>query len=312
MSYPVSADITTVMRWQRDQGMRRLGEATLAEARRNRSAINKLLPVTKAPNTLATCTIDIATGSIPLLIAQPRTPSRQTGQLLLYIHGGGWSVGQAIDYSALIQALADATCTPVAAPDFALAPEHPFPYALHQIDAIIESLQTQALSGLPQANELILIGDSSGGNLCASAALHAARAGRPVQAQILIYPAIDPADPLTDAAQDMPALTPAALQWFLDLYVSEVSQREDPRISPARDPDLALSPPTLLITAEHDILNPQIDRYEASLRKYNTPVLHHRIPGSIHTFIQLPGVLASANLAIELIAGNLDYIRRDV
>ncbi|HRL21099.1 MAG TPA: alpha/beta hydrolase [Alcaligenes sp.] len=307
MSYIVSADVAALMRWQGAQGMRRLGEATLEEARSNRRAVNALLPASSYPGTLSRCEPTTAIGPLPLLIAHPGPAMQHTARLLVYVHGGGWSVGRANDYIALIQALAHATGTTVVAPDFKLAPEHPFPHALHQIDALIEHIQTQPLAGHSLARQIVLVGDSSGGNLCASSALHAARAGRPVDAQVLIYPAVDPADPLTEAATDMPALTPAALRWFLNFYVPEPTQRAQARVSPARDPDLDLSPTTVLITAEHDILNEQIDKYRAALQQRHVPVRHHRIPGTIHTFIQLPGLLAGADLAIQLIAGELAH-----
>lgn len=313
MQYTVSEDIAKVMAWQCAQAMRRLGEATLSEARNNRARLNELLPISEDERgALSFLEVETSVGSVPVMVV--RTAQSSSRHIMLYVHGGGWSVGQAKDYAALAIALAKASGYTIIVPDYALAPEYPFPYGLNQISALLQRLQGDAVvlgAETAVAKKIVLVGDSSGGNMCAVLGLEAARRGQPVDAQLLIYPAVDIADDLVNAAEDMPALSGTAFRWFVDMYAPNESDRKNPRASPARDPDLQLSPPTVIVTAEHDILNGLIDCYEASLRAAAVPVRHHRMPETIHTFIQLPGLVGSADKAIALVMQDLREILSD-
>lgn len=313
MSYPIADDIANVISWQRTQGMRRLGEASLSEARQNRTRVNELLPLSASDrNALSFAKIETSAGKIPVMVA--RTAKSAPDRIMLYVHGGGWSVGQAQDYASLAIALAKASDFTIVVPDYDLAPEHPFPHGLNQVAALLKTLQSEPAvlqESVQLPKKLVLLGDSSGGNMCAALSLQAAREGRPVDAQLLVYPAIDPADTLENAPEDMPALNRTAFNWFVNMYVPEAHDRLDPRVSPARDVEIGRSPPTVIVTAEHDILNEQIDRYEAQLRHASIPVTRHRIPGTIHTFIQLPGIVAGADLAISLMMQDLMRILSD-
>lgn len=188
MSYPIADDIANVIAWQREQGMRRLGEASLNEARTNRARINELLPLsTSDREALSFFAIQTSAGNVPVMVA--RSTQSAPDRIMLYVHGGGWSVGQAADYAALAVALAKASGFTVVVPDYDLAPEHPFPHGLNQVSALLHTLQSeptalQESTQLPQ--KLVLLGDSSGGNMCAALSLEAAREGRPVDAQLLI------------------------------------------------------------------------------------------------------------------------------
>lgn len=304
MKYAIADDIARLIAWQRGQGMRPLGVATLEEARANRRAVCALLPPAPQGHRVVTAAFPTAAGNVEALIATMPQSTRE--RVVIYVHGGGWSLGQARDYEALALALAAQCKATVVVPDFALAPEHPYPQGMDQIDALLAFVQAAPLPGHANAPaQIVLVGDSSGGNMCAAAALHAVRQGRPVDAQVLIYPAIDPGNPLDGAPDDMLGLTPAALRWFVGMYTPDEAQRSHPRVAPAHDPRLDLSPPTIILTAEHDILNPQIDAYEQSLRARHVPVASHRIAGQIHTFIQLPGVLSGADEALALIGTDL-------
>lgn len=225
--------------------------------------------------------------------------------IVVYLHGGGWVLGELDDYDALARTLAARSRCSVLAPDYRLAPEHPFPAGLEDAeDAILWASGHRAelgVEGLP----LVVAGDSAGGNLATVAA--GTLGGRVrIAAQVLVYPATDsdPETPSYQAYGEGLPLTRQDMRWFLAHY-APASLHADPRISPLRRAGLEGSPPAVVITAEYDVLRDEGERYAERLRLAGTPVILRRVDGLPHGFLRLHNLVDAADAALSAIAADI-------
>jgi acetyl esterase len=218
--------------------------------------------------------------------------------VVAYLHGGGWVMGTLDTYDALLRALANASGATVAAVDYRLAPEHPFPAAL---DDALAAVRWLAHDGAP----LAVAGDSAGGNLAAVVARHL-RDEVPLRLQALIYP-------VTDAALDTPSyrefddghgLSAASMRRFWDLYLDGADGAR-PDASPLRAVDLAGVAPAFVLTAEQDVLRDEGEAYAAALRAAGVATELIRWPGSIHGFFRWLAATSLAREAIDAVAAAL-------
>ncbi|MBD8605487.1 alpha/beta hydrolase [Aeromicrobium sp. CFBP 8757] len=228
-------------------------------------------------------------------------PAGEVVGVMAYLHGGGWVLGALDDFDPLARTLADATRCAVVLPDYRLSPEHPFPAGLEDVeDAIVWA----ATAALPVARPLPLVvaGDSAGGNL-ATVALR--RLGGTVQTalQVLIYP-------VTDCAFDTPSyrqhadglpLTRRDMQWFFEQYAPQ-DMWASPDISPARAADVSALPPSVVITAEYDVLHSEGQSYAAQLQAAGVPTHLQTYPGVTHGFLRMHNFLDVARDAVADIA----------
>lgn len=235
---------------------------------------------------------------VPFGEARPRP-------LLLYFHGGGWVVGSLEGYDTSCRRLALAADSVVVSVDYRLAPEHPFPAAVHDAwDATTWCVSAADELGIDR-QRVIVAGDSAGGSLAAVLAIQARDAGGPsIALQVLIYPA-------TDLTRESPSytrnasgymLTAAALRWFIDRYVPDPAQRGDWRASPLLHPSLEGVAPALVISAEYDPLVDENEAYAKRLEAAGVPTQYACFPGMIHPFFTLGGVVDDAARAERLIA----------
>src|SRR5699024_5728929 len=125
---------------------------------------------------------------IPVRIFFPKEPLNEDA--LVFFHGGGWVIGDIDTYTSACKNMADLTGRMVYSVDYRLAPEFPFPYGLEDCYRVAETLMTHLeLSGLMNASQITLIGDSAGGNLAAAVSLLLRDRGKAVPTkQILLYP----------------------------------------------------------------------------------------------------------------------------
>ena len=248
---------------------------------------------------------DVDAGGVP---ARLYRPSAEPGLgLLVFLHGGGWVLGNLDTHDNLARALADESGNAVLALDYRLAPEHPFPAGLEDAftAAVWACANADALGCDPE--RLAIGGDSAGANLAAVVT----QAGTlPFRFQLLVYPVTDArgGSPSYEAHKDGPWLTEAGMHWFVGHYLSGgAGALDDPRVSPllATDEALAGSPPTLVITAELDPLRDEGEAYAERLRSLGVPVDVTRYEGMFHGFCSFADLLDDGRRAVSQAAAAL-------
>jgi acetyl esterase len=182
------------------------------------------------------------------------------------------------------------------------APESPFPAAVEDAWTAVEWAGRRAALG---ARPLVVAGESAGANLAAGAVIRARDAGAPaIAGQVLVVPVVDSdtTRPSFSDPTNQTVLTAPMMKWFWSLYVPDESRRSDPRVAPLRTPSLAELPPTLVFTAEHDILRAEGEEYVSRLLDAGVDVEHRSLPGQMHTFFGLINVLPASLQTVDAIA----------
>ena len=243
---------------------------------------------------------------IPVRVYTPALPPdpEQTDALraaIAYAHGGGWIEGSLDSHDRLVRALCNGTGAVVAAIDYRLAPEHPFPAAVEDCTAAVRWLHAHARELDADADRLAVAGDSAGANLMTVVARRLRDSGGPeLRLQALLYPA-------TDAGMDTASyrelsdgygLAAAEMARCWRLYL-DGHDPGDPDASPLRAPDLAGLPPAFVLTCEYDPLRDEGEAYAERLREAGVPVLVTRYEGLQHGFVRWRGAIDAAHRALD-------------
>ena len=246
--------------------------------------------------------IDGPGGDLGLRLYRPRCT--EPPPLLVYLHGGGWVIGDLDIQDGLCRALANRTGCALLSVDYRLAPEHPFPAAVEDSWA---ALEWAAASG-PQLGvdptRLGIAGDSAGGNLAAVAALRARDRGSPrLSVGALLCPVTDCRSDdrsMTELAEGY-FLTRDRMAWYWDQYAPEGVDRTSPEVSPLRADHSGLAP-TVVVTAGLDPLRDQgVDFAGAcSAAGVDTVLLHQA--GTIHGFLGFQAALPRSRGALDEVA----------
>jgi acetyl esterase len=242
------------------------------------------------------------------LAARLYAPSADVLPVLLYLHGGGFTIGNLETHDSLCRQIAGRSGAAVIALDYRLAPEHRFPTAVDDCWAALHALaqsQTAERLGL-DTTRLAVGGDSAGGTLAAVCALMARDAGLTLALQVLITPG-------TIAHADTPShtrfahgflLEKPAVDWFFDNYIA-VADRTDWRFAPALAPEHEGVAPACLVIAECDALVDEGVAYGDILRAAGVPVELEIWRGMTHDFIKMGRMLPEAAQAQQAIADAL-------
>ncbi|MFC0673859.1 alpha/beta hydrolase [Brachybacterium hainanense] len=232
---------------------------------------------------------------VPVRVFRPRSVHRE--DVLLFFHGGGWVTGDISSYTPACATMAEQTGCVVASVDYRLAPEHPFPAGLEDCWRVARAILEEPWRlGASHLEDIVLIGDSAGGNLAAAVSLLLRDLGGvAARRQILLYPVTgSDHDPATSPYRSVREhgtglrLTSAEMQDYVELYLPDEALREDPMVAPIRADDLAHQPKTLIITAELDLLCDEGEAYGEALAAAGNAVRVHRVDGALHGFITLP------------------------
>lgn len=205
--------------------------------------------------------------------------------LLVYMHGGGWTIGSVDGHDPITADIAAETPCIVVSVDYALAPENPFPAALEDCIAVVEWVFAGHLGVGATAAGVFVGGDSAGGNLAAALALHyRGNADRPIAGQALIYPVVDPdlSKPSYRDEAEAPFLTPNQMAVFWDNYCPSLEQRSDPLAAPLLAENHSGLPPAFITVAEHDPVRDEGYAYAAKLSAADVPVEFRPGKGLIH------------------------------
>jgi len=251
-------------------------------------------------------------GQIPVRVYRPHV---EPVGVLAFFHGSGFVICDLDTHDRECRLLARGAGAVVVSIDYALAPEHPFPAAFDDCLAATRWVAANRTRlGVPGA-PIAVGGDSAGGNLAAavSAALRA-EPQCPVRCQMLVYPVTDIAHRAASYAEngDGYLLTAAMMEFFIDCYAPEPSQRLDPRASPLLDPRFEGLPKTLVITAELDPLRDEGEAYARALEAAGGDVTLTRYDGAVHGFFQMSNFSTLGKDALERCSRFLaESLRRD-
>lgn len=248
---------------------------------------------------------DVEVADLP---ARLYRPGASTGPLVLYLHGGGWTIGGIESYDRLARRFAAASGCDVLLLEYRLAPEHPWPAAVDDTVAALRWMADRP-SALPAFTAVAVAGDSAGGTLATLACirLRAEHPGALPDLQVLVYANTD----LTGSQPSMRekatgfGLTADAVRFFNDQWVPDHALRDDPRVSPLHAPDLQGLPPALIVTAEHDPLRDEGEAYARRLQEEGVVVTLRREQGLVHNFMRM-------DLVSPACAEAADRVARDV
>ncbi|MCP5259650.1 MAG: alpha/beta hydrolase [Burkholderiaceae bacterium] len=224
------------------------------------------------------------------LPARLYAPGTEAGlPVLLYLHGGGFTIGSIDSHDVHCRALALASGAAVLSLDYRLAPEHRFPTAVHDAWDALQWLAREGAARLGlDATRLAVGGDSAGGTLAAVSAIHARDAGLRLALQLLIYPGTtDHQD--TDSHAEFahgPVLDKQLIDWFFHHYIDSVD-RSDWRFAPLRHDDVEGVAPAWIGLAECDPLVDEGVHYADKLRAAGVPVALEIYRGVVHGFITM-------------------------
>jgi acetyl esterase len=223
---------------------------------------------------------------------------------LVWIHGGGFVVGDVYTAGATARALASRSGTTVVAVEYRLAPEHSLDDGREDCEAVVMWLARHGSQLGIDPSRLIVGGDSAGGGIAALVAQHLARAGQPLAAQVLVYPATDLRSPPDEEAQVAGMLNPAWMSWFR-AQVAQRSDLDDLSASALHADSLDGLPPTIILTAGFDPLRDEGLKYAHRLTEHGIPVRLLHYPGQIHGFITMDRVLSGGREALDRLGHHL-------
>jgi len=250
---------------------------------------------------------EVTAGGVP---ARLYRPVGGEANVLVWVHGGAWVVGDLDTEDGLARALANRAACAVLSIDYRRSPEHRYPAAL---DDAWAATQWAA----EQFDAVAIGGDSAGGNLAAAIALRARDRSVDLALQLLVYPMLDYrvdspsyndyADTYKEFAgfAGFGARTQEGIGRVWDVYLPNAALRTEAEVSPFRAPSLSGVAPALIITAEHDILRGESEDYARRLEADGVPALVLNYQGQVHGFFRMLKEMADARDAVDQSAGAL-------
>ncbi|MFJ8137309.1 alpha/beta hydrolase [Streptomyces sp. NPDC096013] len=212
--------------------------------------------------------------------------------VILYVHGGGWILGNASTHDRLVRELAVGVNAALVFVEYDRSPEARYPVAIEQAYATARWIAAEGAGEGLDASRLAVAGDSVGGNMTAALTHMAKQRGDVTFVHQSLY------YPVTDAAQDTesyrtfahgPHLTAKAMEWFWDAYTTDPAERAQITASPLRATleDLRDLPPALVVVDENDVLRDEGEAYARRLVQAGVPTTSIRYNASLHDFMML-------------------------
>jgi acetyl esterase len=226
-------------------------------------------------------------------------PSRERLPVLLYFHGGGFTIGSIASHDVLCRQLSHLADCAVLSVGYRLAPEHKFPTAANDAWDVLQWLAGHADGMGLDGQRLAVGGDSAGGTLATVCAVLARDAGLPLALQLLFYPGCA-------AHQDTPShqkfaqgfvLEEAGISWLFSQYLHHPGERDDWRFAPLNAPDVDGVAAAWIGLAECDPLVDEGVLYADKLRAAGVQVDLEIYRGVTHEFIKMGRVIAEARQA---------------
>ena len=225
--------------------------------------------------------------------------------LILFFHGGGWVYGNFQTHERMCRRIARDTGAIVLAVRYRLAPFFKYPTALEDCyDTLLWAVEN-AVSLRADPKQVMVMGDSAGGNLATAVCLMVRDQGHQlITQQILLYPVTSGQldQPSIEKNANAPILTKSRMQCFVEYYARDEADPLQSYFSPLLAKNLSHLPPALIITAEYDPLHDQAQAYAQRLQEARTPVKLVDYAGMVHGFLSFPAFCQAALPAFEEVA----------
>ncbi|WP_110928542.1 alpha/beta hydrolase [Bacillus massiliglaciei] len=294
---PVNSDIQKFLDQYNSVKRKPMDEITPEEFRNGQvSYPQKKEPVKETEDRI----LQLGGRNIPVRIYRPEGSGEMPA--LVYYHGGGWVTGSIDSHDPICRVIANTAECAVISVDYRLAPEHPFPAAVHDAyDSLLWIYREAGRLGIDK-KRIAVGGDSAGGNLAAVACIMAKERKTPeILHQLLIYPSTgytEEPPSMKENAQGY-LLTKETMKWFRKHYFTHQEDERNPYASPILYPKLSGLPPATIITAEYDPLRDVGKAYGEKLKNHGVPVTYLNYPDLIHGFASFIGFVPAALTALE-------------
>ncbi|MEZ1318734.1 alpha/beta hydrolase [Pseudomonas fluorescens] len=249
--------------------------------------------------------VDFELAGVRVRAYQPPLASAPAGDpCVVYLHGGGWVVGDLDSHDFICAELASALGALVIAVDYRLAPEHPFPAGLHDCLSVWRALRTGPFRLDP--DRTLVVGDSAGGNLAATLCLALRDAGEPLPAaQVLIYPALGGDDRLPSRSEcsDAPLLSRGDVEDYHALYLG--ARQPCAHSMPLLAEDFSGLPAALIAVAQFDPLRDDGVHYAELLKAAGVAATLYYGEGLVHGCLRGRGQVAEVDALYETLLAYL-------
>lgn len=275
----------------------------------SREAYNRMCRAFTPPRPAGLAVTDLRLNDVPVRAYCPSITMPADGwPCIVYLHGGGWVVGDLDSHDFITAELAAHLQVLVLAVDYRLAPEHPFPAAFNDCLAVWRALERGDCPFQLDLKRRVVVGDSAGGNLAAALCLALRDADEPLPAaQLLIYPGLGGAASLPSRSQcaDAPLLGTSDLDCYHALYLPGPTQRSAYAM-PLLANDFSRLPPAFIAVAQFDPLRDDGVCFSERLNAAATPALLYQGQGLVHGCLRARGLAAEVD---ELYEALFEYLR---
>lgn len=271
-----------------------------------REAANAFMAKATGPELWRVSDRAIATGAGQLNLRFYEPSSGSDRPFVLFFHGGGFILGDLESHDGLCRRLAAVSGLPVAAVDYRLAPEAPFPAALEDASDALNYLRDNAQSLGLDRDLWAVAGDSAGGQVALATALQASQLGHGASYAALLYPLLDPTRSTASVSElgEGYMLTSSFIGWAWESYAGGVDRLGDPLFNLGRA-ELAGLPPMRLVTAEFDPLRDEGEAFAEAVEATGGRCEVRRFPRVIHGFAAIPPLTAQSVEAVRFLAEGL-------
>ena len=220
---------------------------------------------------------------------------------LVYMHGGAWMQGSPMTHADITMRIAAANRQTVVSVDYALAPEHPFPQAVHECRDTLVWVREQAGELMIDPARIAVGGDSAGANLAAAASIALRGTQQAPIAQLLIYPCVhfEMSSPSYQENANAPLLQTGGMPAVNAMYCPNEADRKNPLAAPLHAESHAGLPPAFIAVAENDPLRDDGYAYAEKLRAAGVPVEFDTGDGLIHGYLRAMGYCEASRKNLE-------------
>jgi len=268
-------------------------EATPVNARESLANLTRNFVEPGPDMTVADTVVAGGEYSVPVRIYQPQDAI--DGASIIYCHGGGHMAGSVSVYDPICRRVADASKRTVISVEYRLAPENPYPAALNDLMSVVRNLGSALdRKGIAHNRRWILMGDSGGGALCASASRLLQHQPHSIDAQVLIYPSLDYTMQTPSIQENGRGylLEKEKIRWYFENYLQKA---ENPwLVSPLHGEFTANMPATLVVTAEFCALRDEGVEYVRKVREGGANAEHLHFGDMIHAFLNVENLVPEA------------------